>query len=112
MDLAFQGAQFDSFGLDGRLLQGIADMSFLKPTPVQAACIPIALRGKDVLARAQYVFILSQGVTFFFTLRTGTGKTAAYGLPVIQNIINSKKVRFFVLFSLRTADRFVRRSPG
>jgi ATP-dependent RNA helicase DDX56/DBP9 len=75
MDLAFQGAQFDSFGLDGRLLQGIADMSFLKPTPVQAACIPIALRGKDVLARAQ----------------TGTGKTAAYGLPVIQNIINSKK---------------------
>lgn len=40
---------------DPRLLQGVADLQFVKPTVVQAACIPLALRGKDVLARAQCV---------------------------------------------------------
>jgi ATP-dependent RNA helicase DDX56/DBP9 len=67
---------FASLGLDSRLLQGIAKQKFEKPTPVQLKAIPLALQGRDVLARA----------------KTGTGKTAAYLLPVLQLILKHKEV--------------------
>lgn len=73
------GAEESSFltlGLDNRLLQGIVKQNFEKPTPVQSKAIPLALQGKDILARA----------------KTGTGKTAAYLLPILQLILKRKEV--------------------
>eukprot|EP00993_Chasmostoma_nieuportense_P005792 NODE_640_length_1986_cov_55.899408_g592_i0.p1 GENE.NODE_640_length_1986_cov_55.899408_g592_i0~~NODE_640_length_1986_cov_55.899408_g592_i0.p1 ORF type:complete len:645 (+),score=137.66 NODE_640_length_1986_cov_55.899408_g592_i0:1-1935(+) len=66
---------FKSFGLDSRLLEALEELEFEHPTLVQAACIPLGLTGKDVLAKAD----------------TGTGKTAAYALPMIQKVILQKK---------------------
>lgn len=72
----FEKDSFASLGLDSRLLQGIAKQKFEKPTSVQLNAIPLALQGRDVLARA----------------RTGTGKTAAYLLPILQLILKRKLV--------------------
>ncbi|KXN89391.1 ATP-dependent RNA helicase dbp9 [Leucoagaricus sp. SymC.cos] len=68
---------FSSFSniLDSRLLRALADMRFARPTLIQARAIPLALdEHRDILARA----------------RTGSGKTAAYCLPVVQKILLSK----------------------
>ncbi|KAK8184824.1 P-loop containing nucleoside triphosphate hydrolase protein [Phyllosticta capitalensis] len=65
---------FDNLGLDARLLQGIVRQKFSQPTPVQAQAIPLALEGKDILARS----------------KTGSGKTAAYLLPILQSILKRK----------------------
>ena len=62
---------FLQFGLDPRLLQAIQEMGYEKPTPIQCKAIPLVLEGKDMLAAAQ----------------TGTGKTAGFGLPALQNIL-------------------------
>lgn len=65
---------FASLNLDPRLLQAITREKFTAPTPVQAKAIPLALDGKDVLARA----------------KTGSGKTLAYLLPILHSILKSK----------------------
>lgn len=65
---------FKEFNLDPRLLDGIAAMGFSTPTPVQNQVIPVILGGQDVIASAQ----------------TGTGKTAAFLLPVVHRIITEK----------------------
>ncbi|KIK63377.1 hypothetical protein GYMLUDRAFT_72075 [Collybiopsis luxurians FD-317 M1] len=67
---------FSSFShlLDARILRALADMGFARPTLVQAKAIPLALESKDILARA----------------RTGSGKTAAYCIPVLQKILTAK----------------------
>ncbi|MDP5076110.1 MAG: DEAD/DEAH box helicase, partial [Flavobacteriales bacterium] len=62
---------FSSLGLNEDLIQGIDSMGIQKPTPIQRESIPHILQGKDVLGIAQ----------------TGTGKTAAFLLPVIHSII-------------------------
>lgn len=67
---------FHDLGLDNRLLQAIAEQNFAAPTPVQAKVIPLALAGKDILARSQ----------------TGSGKTGAYVLPILQSILQRKAV--------------------
>jgi ATP-dependent RNA helicase RhlE len=59
---------FDQLGLTPELLRAVADQGYTEPTPVQAAAIPLVLAGRDVLAGAQ----------------TGTGKTAAFVLPILQ----------------------------
>ncbi|KDO35547.1 hypothetical protein SPRG_18795 [Saprolegnia parasitica CBS 223.65] len=59
------------FGLDKRLSKACAKMQFVHATLVQKHCIPLALQGKDLLVRA----------------RTGSGKTAAFCLPVLQKIL-------------------------
>src|SRR3954453_22147757 len=61
---------FSKLGLSPSLTAPLARMGYDEPTPVQAASIPIVLTGVDLLARAQ----------------TGTGKTAAFGLPMIQRL--------------------------
>ncbi|KAK6543887.1 ATP-dependent DNA/RNA helicase [Orbilia ellipsospora] len=66
---------FSSFSLDPRLMQAIAKLDYHTPTSVQTSVIPPALEGKDVLARA----------------KTGSGKTAAYLLPILQHILISKE---------------------
>lgn len=70
--------------LDSRILRALADMGFARPTLVQTKAIPIALENRDVLARA----------------RTGSGKTAAYCIPVLQKILNAKAVSFVCTRSL------------
>ncbi|HTD33712.1 MAG TPA: DEAD/DEAH box helicase [Candidatus Elarobacter sp.] len=61
---------FDALGLGPASLRAVRELGFTTPTPVQAAAIPPALAGKDVLASAQ----------------TGTGKTAAFGLPLLERL--------------------------
>uniref|UniRef100_A0A674I5S2 RNA helicase n=2 Tax=Terrapene triunguis TaxID=2587831 RepID=A0A674I5S2_9SAUR len=65
---------FAHMGLDGRLLQAIAELGWAKPTLIQEKAIPLALEGKDLLARA----------------RTGSGKTAAYAIPLLQHLLQVK----------------------
>jgi len=62
---------FSSFGLDPLLLRGIRELGFTRPTPIQQQAIPPALAGKDVLGCAA----------------TGSGKTAAFALPILQRLI-------------------------
>ncbi|XP_051540691.1 probable ATP-dependent RNA helicase DDX56 [Myxocyprinus asiaticus] len=69
------GLQFHEMGLDDRLLKALADLGWAHPTLIQEKAIPLALEGKDLLARA----------------RTGSGKTAAYAVPLIQQILTSKQ---------------------
>ena len=61
---------FVGLGLDERLLTAISDLGYEEPTPIQREAIPILLEGRDLLAEAP----------------TGTGKTAAFALPVLQRI--------------------------
>ena len=59
---------FADLGVETRFLKALAKMSFETPSDIQAHLIPAALEGRDVLGQA----------------RTGTGKTAAFGLPALQ----------------------------
>lgn len=61
---------FADFGLEPKVLQAITELGFEEATPIQAKSIPIALTGRDLIGQAQ----------------TGTGKTAAFGLPLINKI--------------------------
>jgi ATP-dependent RNA helicase DeaD len=61
---------FDALGLDARLLRVLASLGYEEPTPVQTAAIPPLLAGHDLLAEAP----------------TGTGKTAAFALPILQRL--------------------------
>ena len=67
---------FEDMGLDGRLLKAVSTLGWKEPTLVQEKGIPLALDGKDILAKA----------------RTGTGKTGAYLIPIINNLINMKVI--------------------
>ena len=66
---------FSDFGFDSNLIEGIEAMGFETPTPIQRQAIPAILDGRDVIGSAQ----------------TGTGKTAAFLLPLIQKIMASGK---------------------
>jgi len=61
---------FESLGLAPALLRALAEQGYAQPTPIQAAAIPPALEGRDLLAGAQ----------------TGTGKTAAFSLPLLERL--------------------------
>lgn len=79
---------FADLGLDPRLLQAIAHQQYQNPTLVQSKAIPLALNGQDVLAKA----------------KTGSGKTAAYLLPLLHGILKRKQV-CFVSPTLPTAHK-------
>src|SRR5690606_25147626 len=64
------GPKFTDLGLPGPLLQALAAVGYESPSPIQAATIPPLLAGRDVLGQAQ----------------TGTGKTAAFALPILARI--------------------------
>ena len=79
---------FSEFGFDPSVMEGIEAMGYESPTPIQEKAIPAILQGKDIIGSAQ----------------TGTGKTAAFLLPVIQNIIatrESNKTRALVIVPTR-----------
>jgi ATP-dependent RNA helicase RhlE len=61
---------FDSLGLRPELLRAIAEQGYTQPTPIQAQAIPAVVSGRDLLGAAQ----------------TGTGKTAAFALPILQRL--------------------------
>jgi superfamily II DNA/RNA helicase len=63
--------RFDSLELDPKLLRAVADSGYTQLTPIQAKAIPIVLAGRDVMGAAQ----------------TGTGKTAAFTLPLLQKML-------------------------
>jgi ATP-dependent RNA helicase RhlE len=69
-DQAGIGINFTDLDLSPEILHAIRDTSYVKPTPIQARAIPIVLKGQDLLGCAQ----------------TGTGKTAAYALPILQQL--------------------------
>jgi len=66
---------FKSFNLDARLMTSIARASYTEPTPIQKAAIPVALSGRDLIGTAQ----------------TGTGKTAAFVLPILQRLLHGPR---------------------
>ena len=66
---------FEQFNLDPRLMQGIKYAGYETATPIQEAAIPAAVRGRDIIGTAQ----------------TGTGKTAAFVLPILNKLIDGPK---------------------
>jgi ATP-dependent RNA helicase DeaD len=77
---------FSDLGLDPRILAALSDLGFEKPTPIQAEAIPPLRDGHDIVARA----------------RTGSGKTAAFGLPLLERVKDSGKgVKALVLAPTR-----------
>ena len=68
---------FSQFALHERLLKAVAALNFEEPTPVQAAAIPMALQGRDLRV----------------TAKTGSGKTAAFVLPVLNRLVDLKQKR-------------------
>ncbi|MGB7605919.1 MAG: DEAD/DEAH box helicase [Lutisporaceae bacterium] len=65
-----ENKKFNELGLDERILKAIDDMGFEEPSHIQAEVIPIALAGNDIIGQAQ----------------TGTGKTLAFGAPILSNM--------------------------
>ena len=88
---------FSNLGLTPSLCLPLARLGYEQPTPIQARAIPVVLTGTDLLARAQ----------------TGTGKTAAFGLPMIQRLAgrrDGRKPRGLVLVPTRELAAQVHRS--
>lgn len=78
--------KFEELQINERILRAIEDMGFEEASPIQAQSIPVALSGRDIVGQAQ----------------TGTGKTAAYAIPMLQKIDPSlKKVQAIVLCPTR-----------
>src|SRR3972149_4604511 len=80
---------FNQFRLDPRVLTNVQAMGFEQPTPIQNATIPAALKGQDILGSAE----------------TGTGKTAAYLLPILHRLLatpaRSQHTRVLILVPTR-----------
>lgn len=81
-----KGLEFEDFGIKRELLMGIFEAGFEKPSPIQEESIPVALTGRDILARA----------------KNGTGKTAAFVIPTLERI-NPKvsKIQCLILVPTR-----------
>ncbi|MGC5327367.1 DEAD/DEAH box helicase [Brevibacillus sp. SYSU BS000544] len=77
---------FEEFGLRSEVMQGIKDLFYKEPTQIQAEAIPLILEGKDVIGQAQ----------------TGTGKTAAFVLPILQHLqIQKRDIQALILTPTR-----------
>ena len=78
-------SNFKKLGINERLLKSIDDLGFELPSPIQEQAIPLALEGKDIVGLSQ----------------TGSGKTAAFSLPMLQLInLDFKSPQGLVLFRL------------
>ncbi len=69
--------KFQSLNISDVIIQALNEMGFEEPTPIQAGAIPVAMAGKDMIGQAQ----------------TGTGKTAAYGIPVLEKILAAEPTK-------------------
>ncbi|HHB83381.1 MAG TPA: DEAD/DEAH box helicase [Devosia sp.] len=93
---------FNDAEIPQQLFHRLEQLGLVKPTPIQAKAIPVALEGNDILGSAQ----------------TGTGKTAAFGVPLITHLLNNEKGAGLVLLPtrelagqvLKTLDQFIGRS--
>ncbi len=78
--------RFDELNLNSKILRGIQEMGFEEATPIQSKAIPIVMEGADVIGQAQ----------------TGTGKTAAFGIPLLMKVDpHNKKTQAIVLCPTR-----------
>src|SRR5262245_61647110 len=66
---------FHGLGIAPRILEILAKNNFTTPTPIQQQCIPVGMEGKDIIGIAQ----------------TGTGKTLAFGIPMLQSLVQHSK---------------------
>jgi len=82
---------FKSFGLSKKMNNALVDMKFITPTPIQQKAIPIVLNGSDILGSAQ----------------TGTGKTAAFCIPIIEMLSKDKKSMALIMMPTRELARQV-----
>ena len=78
-------ASFEDLGLSQDLLDAVKDLGFEEPSPIQLLAVPVLLTGCDAVGQAQ----------------TGTGKTAAFGLPLLERLVPGKKVQALVLCPTR-----------
>jgi ATP-dependent RNA helicase RhlE len=86
VDLPEPGDSFDSLGLSETVLRAVRDAGYRVPTPIQRDGIPLILRGRDVIGLAQ----------------TGTGKTAAFTLPLVEKLLSGpRRTRAVVLTPTR-----------
>jgi len=77
---------FDQIGLSAELLAALRDAGYTHPTPIQAEAIPLALKGRDLIGLAQ----------------TGTGKTAAFTLPIVERLLGGpRRTRALILTPTR-----------
>ena len=76
---------FSSFGFCPEIMQALNEAGFREPTPIQIKAIPYVMEGRDVIGQAL----------------TGTGKTAAFGLPTMQKIMNEPGLNLLVLVPTR-----------
>src|SRR5690606_20782498 len=81
IDIPPQETAFSALGLNDALAFSVAEKGYLEPTPIQAQAIPLVLEGRDVIGSAQ----------------TGTGKTAAFALPILQRLGAHGRMRCLVL---------------
>jgi ATP-dependent RNA helicase DeaD len=75
--------KFKELGISDLTIRALSDMGFEEPTPIQEQAIPILLTGKDLVGQAQ----------------TGTGKTAAFGIPLLENIGKSVGATFGIVLT-------------
>jgi ATP-dependent RNA helicase RhlE len=78
---------FETMGLAPEVLSGLSDMGYTAPSPIQAKAIPLAVKGRDLIASAS----------------TGTGKTAAFLIPILQQLVGAEQgvLRVLVLTPTR-----------
>jgi ATP-dependent RNA helicase RhlE len=81
-------SNFDQFNLSKQLNDALEDLNFKVPTPIQAESFPVILSGKNLVGIAQ----------------TGTGKTLAYGLPILHGLKFSKQVTPRILILVPTRE--------
>lgn len=82
---------FEGFGLNPALQHSLAHMKYTTPTPIQAQAIPLALQGHDIMGSAQ----------------TGTGKTAAFAIPLIERLLGNPDGSALVLTPTRELGKQV-----
>ena len=77
--------KFTDLNLSEDIQSAVVAAGFEKPSPIQELTIPLALEGKDVIGQAQ----------------TGTGKTAAFGIPVVQSITDHRHIQALIMTPTR-----------
>jgi len=89
---------FTSFELHPQIQAGVEALGYEEPTPIQSQCIPLILQGRDVMGMAQ----------------TGTGKTAAFGLPILQRLMSGprKRVRALIVAPTRELAEQIHEAIG
>lgn len=80
-----KGVLFESFKLTPALQKGLQENEYMYATPIQAHSIPVIMQGKDVLGQA----------------KTGTGKTAAFGIPILNSLTEAKGVHALIVVPTR-----------